>query len=323
MPRRPQALIALALLGGMTGCSDYSYYEFEYVDVFRQTAAEQNDILMVIDNSASMGPYQEQLGQHFNDFLSWFITADVNYRLGVITTDAVSEGAGLIRGEVLTPETQAAGQVFADIVAVGTEGNGTEMGFEAMRMAIVDPDGVAANGEFLREEAYLSVVAVTDEFDSSPDSIPEYIAELQAMKGYTRDKVRIGALVALDVANCAGNQSRVGAEYVAATELTGGVAYDICDAEYGASLEVMSQNMSRLFDVFYLAEVPDTSSLEVIVNDEVVPCSSGAWTYETRTRDGDATGAIVFASDSLPELGSKMTVRYNAGSGDLAPFCQE
>lgn len=323
-PSSPGPLAPLLLLVGLlpaAACSDYSYHEFEQVDSFFQSAAEENDILLVVDDSASMEPYQEELGAHFDEFLSWFITAGVNYRVAVITTDVVSETAGRIRGEVLTPDTQAAGQVFAEMVAVGTEGNGTEMGFEAVRMAVIEEEGVSANGDFLRPEAFLSVIFVSDEFDSSPDPITAYVAELQASKDYARDKVRVGALVALELDNCHGFGSRTGLEYAAAAELTGGEYFDICDTDYSASLTEMSQNISRLFDVFYLTGLPDTGSLEVYVDDVEVPCSEGSWTYETRTYQGETRGAIVFDQDSLPALGAKLSVRYNFGTGDLEPFC--
>lgn len=317
---RPRwALLSAAI--ALSGCSDYAYHQYEQVDSFFQSAAERNDILLVVDDSASMEPYQEELGEHFNEFLSWFIAADVNYRVAVITTDAISENAGLIRGEVLTPDTQAAGQVFAEMVSVGTEGNGTEMGFETVRMAVVDEAGVEANGDFLRPDAFLSVIFVSDEFDSSPEPINTYLAELQASKDYARDKVRIGALVALDLDECHGFGSRTGYEYAAAAELTGGKYFDICDADYSASLTEMSQNISRLFDVFYLTGLPDTGSLEVYVDDEEVSCSEGSWTYETRTYEGEPRGAIVFQEDALPPIGAKLSVRYNFGTGSLDPFC--
>ena len=319
--RRLPVLVTTGLVGILSGCSDYSYHEFEEVDTFFQSAAEQNDILMVVDNSASMEPYQQELGENFNEFLSWFITANVNYRLAVITTDAVSDEAGYIRGDVLTPETQDASTVFADIVNVGVEGNGTEMGFESVRKAVIDPDGVAFNGEFLRADAYLSVIFVTDEFDSSPDPIQEYVAELQASKDSARDKIRVGALVAIDEDDCFGFGSSTGYEYMAAADMTGGKYYDICDEDLSASLTELSQNISRMYDAFYLTEVPDTGSLEVYINDEEVPCETGDWTYETRAVEGEERGTIVFDEDALPALGSKLTVRYNRGSGDLAPFC--
>ena len=76
----------ILMLGLLAGCSEYEIQDFGYVDVFNQNPAEDVDILLVVDNSCSMGPYQARLGQNFSEFISWFVGANINYQIGVTTT---------------------------------------------------------------------------------------------------------------------------------------------------------------------------------------------------------------------------------------------
>ena len=309
---------ALLLAPLVTACSDYSYHEYEEVDVFFQKAADKNDILFVIDNSASMAPYQDELGLRFNEFLSWFDVAGVDYRIAATTTDVISEDAGQILGPILTPDTADKTAVFGEVVDVGTQGNGTEMGYEAARIAILEVQDEA----FLREEAFLSVVFVSDEQDSSPDSVQTYLKELQESKGTARDKVRIGCLVALDEDACDSEfGTHEGTRYMAGADMTGGLSIDICTQGFSDIVTDLSLNLSRLTDVFYLTSLPDAGSLEVYVDEVLLDCTDGTWRYEPVLVQGIETGAIFFEQDAMPPLGSRITARYNIGSGNVASFC--
>jgi len=211
-------------------------------------------------------------------------------------------------------------------VQVGTDGNGTEMGFESTRMALVEPAGVAANQGFLRDSAYLSIIFVSDEQDSSPDPIPDYVRELQNTKGTRRDFVRIGAILSLDQLECQDDYgSQVGTRYMLASEMTEGLTIDICAEgdDFANDIVEMSLNISRLQEVFYLTETASPNSLLVEINEEDVPCDAGVWTYENRNYNGNETGAIVFSQSTMPSLGDKISVRYNFGSGSLDGFCED
>ena len=61
--------LALSILAG---CSDYEIIKRDVGDVFYQLEAGKVDILLVVDNSCSMDPYQEKLSQNFQSFLTYF-----------------------------------------------------------------------------------------------------------------------------------------------------------------------------------------------------------------------------------------------------------
>ena len=63
------------LLPLMGACSEQGFIESEGVDVWYQDPMEAVDILMVVDNSCSMEPYQKKLGASFDVFINYFIDA--------------------------------------------------------------------------------------------------------------------------------------------------------------------------------------------------------------------------------------------------------
>ncbi len=314
-------LVALALLA--TACTqDYEYIEWDVVDIFYQNPTDAVDILMVIDNSGSMQPYQDELGTNFSQFLTYFIEADVDYQIAAVTTDVMNEEAGEIRGQVINTGTANAEQAFSQIVNVGVTGSGFEMGLEGAYQALTEPLVSTANADFLREEATLSLIFVSDEEDSSPLPVNDYINAFRDIKGQrSRDVFNASSLCVIREANCDSYSTR-GDRYIDVAEQTNGVTGDICSDDFGSIVEELSLNTSRLRDTFYLSRWPDVTSLEVRVNDEIVACDHGSWTYaKVLDEFGEEQPAIVFERSQMPPSNSQLAVRYYDGSGESDNFC--
>jgi hypothetical protein len=159
------------------------------------------DILFVIDNSGSMVEEQASLLASFSGFVDGIqaelATAD-SYHLGVVTTDAYANNApGCQTLGALVTQTggdSAAGldclpfstgarylddtepdldAKFSCIAQVGVSGSGDEIqaqsGYTAVSPEMNAPG--ACNDGFIREDALLVVVIITDEEDT-PDCIP-------------------------------------------------------------------------------------------------------------------------------------------------------
>ncbi|WP_266221873.1 hypothetical protein [Paraliomyxa miuraensis] len=160
------------------------------------------DFLFVIDNSGSMYEEQVNLVNSFPGFIAAIQgTLDTveEYNLGVVTTDAYSynnavPGCSVLGGLVTkTGGGQSSNMVcgpydagnnymteiddlavsFACAAQVGTSGNGYELTMQAMLDA-VDPSLPLAmaggcNEGFIREDALLVLVIITDEYDGVGD----------------------------------------------------------------------------------------------------------------------------------------------------------
>lgn len=326
MARFP-AVLSVALLAGAAGCSDYDITRYEGVDVFNQNPADEVDVLLVVDNSGSMQPYQDQLGSSFDQFITYFTEANVDYHIGVTTTDVEALDAGRIRGQVITPNTENASDVFDALVNVGTMGSGFEMGLEGARIGLTEPVLSNYNVGFLRPEASLSLIFVSDEEDSSPYATAQYINTFFDVKGMRdRDVFNASALTVTDISECTPAQadwSSPGTRYIDVAERTHGVIGNLCSSNFENIVVDLSMASSRLRDTFYLSDWPDTSSLRVSVDDELIPCTDGSWWYEVQQVDGEETPTIVFDRTSMPPVDSRLTVRYDYGAGDVETFCTD
>jgi len=157
------------------------------VDVFFQKTVRKVDILWVVDNSCSMVEEQSKLATNFGSFITDLAAADppVDYHLGIITTDASSEGGALrpiatntsLRyiacnnngGSTCNVPNEVS--AFQQTVNVGSNGGALEKGLLAAHLALVDPMTSTTNAGFLRADAALYVIFVSDEGDASCDPL--------------------------------------------------------------------------------------------------------------------------------------------------------
>ena len=345
--RQLSTMIALSSMGGvmLSSCSEYELKLSAGDDVFYQLEAGEVDVLLVIDNSCSMQPYQEELSTNFDAFLTYFIEGDVDYQIGVVTTsvidpvavagtectqtvvDAIPDAGYLLDGTFITPEDEDGADIFSDWVNVGICGAGYEMGLEAAYQALTEPIVDGPNAGFLREDAYLSIIFVSDEEDSSPKGVNDYINAFRDVKGQrSRDIFNASSLVVDAVSDCSQDQQYSGAtrggRYLDVAEQTGGVIGNICADDFNDIVTELSLASSRLTDTFYLSQLPQASSLVVGIDGEEIPCDEGRYSYELGLLEGRDTGMIIFERSQMPPPQSKITVRYDLGTGDPDSFCE-
>ncbi|HJN73413.1 MAG TPA: hypothetical protein QGF58_05710 [Myxococcota bacterium] len=309
------------------GCTEYDVIVHDGADIFYQDPASAVDILMIVDDSCSMGPYQNELSTNFAEFISFFVDANIDYHIGVVTTDVYAETGGRITdGTVITNDTPDGEAIFQDLVRVGTEGSGTEMGLEAAYLALTEPRISTSNAGFLREEASLSLIFVSDEEDSSPLPTYEYVRTFNDIKGARqRDIFNASALVVTDLGDCGFGQSSGSSEgdrYIDVAGMTTGVIGNICAESFADIVTQLSLNASRLRDTFYLASEPTASTIEVSVDGVLLDCNDGGFNYErVIDEEGVERPAIVFERDWIPAPSSQIAIRYDYGGGDIDGFC--
>ena len=343
---RPWTRTALAFLAACTavGCNDYQLTQFEAQDIFNQEPAGEVDVLLVVDNSCSMQPYQSKLASNFDNFLSYLQEGQVDYNIGVLTTsvqvpdaiagtectqsvvDQIPAGGNLVGDTIIRDDTPNADEVFSDLVNVGICGNGYEMGLESAYLALTPPLSTEENFDFLRGSAMLSLIFVSDEQDSSPLAVDDYINTFRNVKGLEdRSAMNASALVVNDIDDC--NQQQVssgavvGSRYIDVASETDGLLANICADDFADILTELSLRASRLRDTFYLTRLPDPATLFVTVDGVEVPCDAGEWTYQTEGEGNDMVGKIVFERAYLPPPNSTVAITYDYGSGDPAGFC--
>jgi len=276
-----------------------------YTDVFIQQGNNETDILWVVDNSCSMEEEQDSLADNFETFMDIVSSLDMDYHMSVVTTDnADFISSGGIR--VLDPGTPDVEGRFAQMVRVGTMG-GEERGLKQSYDALQPSMTSGLNSGFLRDEAGLRIIYVSDEIDHSPQDWDYYRDYFLGLKD-DPSKFIASAIVGVDAsgmaAHCSGpgGSAEGGLGYVEIAADTGGVLASICEADWSAGLTDLAWISLSLQDRFHLSHddfLPDTLSVQV----DSVPITVGWW-YDAAAND------VVFETDYVPEDGSTVAITY-------------
>lgn len=292
--------------GSTTGSTTGGVTYQDVTESFSQSAEETKklDIMWVIDNSGSMADEQADLGENFDAFITQFINKNVDFKMGITTTDTSSSSkkGKMVTGSdtKLTSAKAAANpnQFMADfnsLVKVGTGGSGYEKGLEATEGFMEKYAGGAT--PFIRPEAYLAVVILSDEEDQSSKAVKAYTDYLKSFKA-NAGLVKIYSIVNTTNANTGGNT--IGhIRYKTASEQTSGITSNIMD-DFADVLLEMGDSLVNLLDSFALAAAPVDGTLKVYVNG----VETMNYTYDS------ASKSIKFTAGNLPPVGAQVTVKY-------------
>ena len=338
-------LVVLPLLGG--GCTPKNNLnQISKTETFEQAPSNEVDILWVVDNSVSMVQEQTAVANGAAAFIGHLESTAMDFHIGVVTTDmdvTNSNAATMVGGylDTTTPNYEAE---FASRVQVGTNGSDQEKGIEAAISAIIPPRSTTANIGFLRDEASLAIVVVSDENDCSDDGglgaaatgedcytnydkltpIPDLVSTLKEVKKGSVGTTTFSGIIGPDAINgCA--DAVPGKRYATMIEMVGGVRANICDADYTSIMDSLGLIAAGVLDTFplgYLAE-PDSIVVSVVDIDDVeVPGSevgdaTNGWTYEES--EDQTSASIVFHGTSVPPRGATIAVDYTvAGALETA-----
>lgn len=331
-------LLACSALGG---CSEDKLRALsETTEQFTQNAAAKIDVLWVVDNSNSMGEEQEGLGESFTAFINNLVASNIDYRIGVVSTDPADGGilnTGSSNVPVISNTTPNASSIFLENVSVGTSGSPDERAFEVMSMAMGVGPGwrpgdpiTPPNSDFIRDEASLFVVVVSDEDDESLGPVGYYRRLIEAYKGVGNEALLSVSAIASPPGEPPCFQAEIGAAQGSGDRLarlaseTGGVFASICE-DFSETLARLSNNAAGLDSVFELSGVPRVAG-------STVPCPPlsarepfcvevqevGAPAAVAVPRDilsgwefDEERIAIVFGVDAIPGPNATITVQYN------------
>ena len=219
------------------------------------------DVLFVVDNSSSMLNEQTALRTNFPRFIDHFVTAGIDYHIGMVSTDMLRTNQnGLLRmgGEYryIDTETVEPGAVFTEMtstlgVLIGSIESGRSAAYTALETLKVHP----RNEGFLRDEADLHIIFVSDDDDQSgqtPVSKPEFIAWADNLKTDGFEVVMHGIVTPANP--CNGNI--VSQSYLEYAAVTGGITHSICAADWAPALDALGLLAAGLKREFFLTRIP-------------------------------------------------------------------
>jgi len=265
---------------------------------FEQTGESKSDILFVIDNSCSMYRHQSNLANNFSSFINVFSTSNVDYQLAFITTDNENFVGGIIDSNHPDP----VGTVASIITGIGISGSGLERGLFESYEATQSGADAGPGGAFLRSDAKLVIIYVSDETDGSSrysTMLPQdYANHLLGLKTTTEQIV--AHAVAGDFpsgCNLNGMYAQFGGGYYEVVQALNGTFMSICAVDWGTQMDTLARE-SMAKSSFQLTEFPIESTIAVTVNGYSVV----NWSYDL------GSNSIIF--DSPPAMSSTVDVEY-------------
>jgi len=281
------------------------------------------DIMFSVDASCSMSDNTNQLASNFSSFISQLSNYSNNWQVMVTGGDT-----GCNVGGILTPNTSNYTTTFQNAVKCkDDESFGvfspnplvsecepisdqySESLLTEARNAIEATDNGECNSGFIRPNAMLHIILVSDEPEQSEDMTGEtwqMLTDQIIAKRGSAGLVRISSIVG-DVPNgCQsgglfGASADPGTGYVDATNYTNGVFLSICDSwSNPANLQLLAET-SVLLDAYPLDYGAIEETIEVTVN--TFPVDSQYWYYDENTQ------SVMFSSNA-PQEGSSVTITY-------------
>lgn len=306
-------------------------------ETFEQSPSAKADILWVVDNSVSMEEEQRMVMDGAAAFVDTFDTTGIDFHLGLITTDVESEDAGALVGTppYLTADTEDYEELFREKVDVGIAGDDQESGFEAAMLALTSPLTEGTNAGFLRDDAALSIIVLSDEDDCSDwgaledtrtDACYEFTDELtsvtdivEMMRGLKADPTRVTFSGIIGPTDYICPTATFGTRYEEAIGLMEGVKGNICAADYQTIMRDLGLIATGLVYEFPLTYGANEGTIEVVVTTEagatyeVPEDDTNGWIYQS---EGPS---LKFVGDGVPPRGSRVTVTYQVTGSAVVP----
>ena len=243
---------------------------------------------------------------------------------GGVEVDVVSDNLSLANKVfVLKSNQDDVQENFEEMVVVGTSGSGIEMGLEAARYALSEPLLSTTNQGFLREDANLSLIFISDEDDFSPHSAHSYLRFFTDLKGdeayRNHTMLNVSAVVGKDLPPYEGEPSCVsdngvgyyGPKYLELVNQTEGKVESICADDFSPIASELGLVASGLQLEFELSSLPYLDTLKVGLysdnNDEsfVRELERGVdYTYSIERN------SIVFTPETLPASETYLLAEY-------------
>lgn len=320
LARGAAVFLSLLSLTALTSCrdSDYLYYVETEKKVWIEASRSIKDleptdvdILWVIDNSGSMGTYQQKVIQNTSFFMQEFTKkASLRWRMGLISTDTDDLPyvglSPLNRLDYTSPDPIPVFQ--AAVAQLGTSGDGYEKSFQPIMQHL------SAYPDFQRTTAVLAIIFVTDAYEQSSVTTQEFADWLATVRGTLKNVLSYGAFAASDLPCYPGpgesGWNYTGSKYEEFLSLTHGSYFPICH-DFGKNLAEVAKDIVRRAErpMIFLDVRPDRQTIEVYYEGKLLPGGppedGGFWVYDYERN------ALVFHDLSFaPGDQEKVTVRF-------------
>ena len=269
------------------------------------------DVLFVVDDSTSMSRRAVAVTSAATELVRQLAAAGADLHVGATSANPAADRGTLVELDgarwldSATPDLAvAAGRLVGLIAPARNDGKAAT---EAAYLAITGAAIGGPNLGFLRPEASLAIVAISDANDDSTRLSDVYSSSFFDVTAIRHDRpVTFHALVMLpsDPQGCfQGTSSLPGPKYVAVAERTGGKSASLCAADWATSLPPLVEVMNGRRAVFHIDPPGSPPSLEVYVDGARVMTG---WRLDMMAR------GIRFDEATRPAKTSTVDIRYGS-----------
>jgi len=305
--------LATLLFSLLFACSEQNFQTISSSQQAGALAIYNNkvDILWVVDNSsATMERHQDRIASFMGEFHSGLTRSGTDYHVAASTMDMSSggeDGELVESGLVVRSNTTNAVSKLQSLIQRGGEGNNFEVGLAAMKKTLED-----APSSFLRRDALLVVVFITDDQDVSVGPVSQYIQYLDSLKGENSDEKQnwitnfIG-VTQLNDPRCRtfGMYAGIGRRYIDLANHSGGVVDTICYTDFSSYMDQITARLQSVLNEFILKDKPLLSTISVTKNGSaVIQDEINGWVYKKETN------TILLLGESKPTPKDKIEIKY-------------
>lgn len=285
-------VLTMAVLWGCGRNTDFIYNKVDpppqYFSGFHKLkelkGESRVDILFVIDNSGSMGSYQQALIKNADTFINTFVSGGgLDWKMGIISTDTMNAPfIGFTPATELTYKTVDNVKLFKNAVGkLGTSGDAIEKTFAPIMKHI------PAYPSFLRSNAMLALIMITDAEEQSNTSAQDFLDFLMVTKGSLKKVVTYGVFAPQDFGCSIGDSywNYAKSPYEEVVVATNGKTYPLCK-DFGKHLADLGTDLVTRVSrpTIRLQSRPQLRTLKVYYKGEILPggpqSEQGRWIYD-------------------------------------------
>ena len=271
------------------------------------------DVLWVMDQSGSMLVHRQNLANQIGSFVDVLVQKKMDFQMSVTTMNMGASGEkGNFIGspKVLSGADTQVKSKFAQTILNGTSGVALSRGLDALKASL--QPALLANGNrgFLRSDAKLIVIFISDDNDRSAGVPLDFVQFLDGVKPAFPYGVRgwmANYIGITNPANCTtgGMSPNVGDRFIELATESGGAAESICSPTLVQALENIRTRLVGQITEFRLDRDPVLDSIQVSINGVSIPNSpENGWTFEPVGR------VIGFHGSAVPPADADVRIAY-------------
>jgi hypothetical protein len=306
-------LILVLISTSLFACSEQNFQTISSSQDAGVLAIYNNkvDVLWVVDNSSTtMERHQDRIAGFMGSFHQGLLNSGTDFHVAATTMDMSTNGedGDLVQsGLVVRQNTRDAVSKLQSLIQQGGDGNNFEVGLAAMQRALEK-----APSSFLRSDALLVIVFITDDQDVSVGPVSNYLNYLNNLKGVNTSEKQnwIANFIGVTQINdprCRtfGMYSGIGNRYIELANASGGVVDTICYTDFTSYMDQITTRLQSVLNEFILEDIPLLSTISVVKNGSEVPQDeTNGWVYKKETN------TILLLGDSKPKPKDKIEIRY-------------